>query len=106
MTKQTVDAFYRELGTQIVQIRKDRNITQEQLATILGLTRTSVTNIEKGRQKILFHTCVMIAQALSVDLMELMPTAFSRSSMIEKMDGPTRESILRSFPELASTAKP
>jgi transcriptional regulator with XRE-family HTH domain len=105
MTKSNVDAFYGELGERIVRIRKQRNITQEQLSTALGLTRTSVTNIEKGRQKVLLHTCFAIATALSVDVAELLPAVSTRSSMIEKLEISTRENILKSFPELASSTK-
>ena len=31
------------------QLRKDKNLTQEQLAKEIGISRTYYTNIEKGR---------------------------------------------------------
>lgn len=31
------------------QLRKDKNLTQEQLAKKIGISRTYYTNIEKGR---------------------------------------------------------
>lgn len=37
------------IGKQIKERRKDAKITQEDFGTYLGLTRTSVINIESGR---------------------------------------------------------
>ena len=47
------DAFYLDLGQKVRAVREERKLTQEALASLLGITRTSVTNIEKGRQKML-----------------------------------------------------
>jgi transcriptional regulator with XRE-family HTH domain len=48
-------------------------MTQEELAGLVSLTRTSITNVEKGRQKLLLHTLSDIAEALEVDLASLLP---------------------------------
>ena len=66
-------AFYRELGRRIRDARKKGRLTQEALATKISLTRTTVTNIEKGRQQLLVHTLVDIADALSVAPELLLP---------------------------------
>ena len=50
-------------------------MTQEALAKKAMLTRTSIINMEKGRQQILVHSLVDIAQALRVPLNELIPDA-------------------------------
>ena len=57
--------FYAAVGQRIAN-RRDRRMTQEVLATRAKLTRTSIINIEKGRQQILLHTLVDIATALNV----------------------------------------
>lgn len=54
-------------------VRLSENVTQEALAKLVGLTRTSLTNIEKGRQKILLHTFADLAAALRVAPAELLP---------------------------------
>ncbi len=54
-------------------MRLCQNVTQENLAKLVGLTRTSLTNIEKGRQKILLHTFADLASALGVRPAELLP---------------------------------
>jgi transcriptional regulator with XRE-family HTH domain len=66
--------FYKEVGLRIRQARKKAdNLTQEALAVSVGLTRTSLTNIEKGRQKVLLHTFTEIASALGIDPLDLLP---------------------------------
>lgn len=71
MTDQQV--FYAEVGRRIRQTREERGLTQEALAELVSLTRTSITNIEKGRQKILAHTLVALATALRVAPAALFP---------------------------------
>lgn len=69
------DSFYREVGLKIREARDQKKLTQEDLAQTVGLTRTSLTNIEKGRQKFLLHTFVAIASALEVTPAKLLPGA-------------------------------
>ena len=57
---------YRIVGARIRDERLKRNITQNDLAASVGLTRTSITNIEKGRQKLSLHTLVALASELRV----------------------------------------
>ena len=64
--------LYREVGLRVREIRIARGITQEALARKVKLTRTSLTNIEKGRQKLLLHTVMNIASALDVPVAELL----------------------------------
>jgi len=64
--------FYAAVGGRIAKARIGR-MTQEALATKTSLTRTSIINIEKGRQQILVHTLVDIAHALQVPISDLVP---------------------------------
>lgn len=57
---------YEKLGKNIRQARLRAGLTQEQLAKVIGLTRTSVNNIEHGRQKLLVHTLIDIANACNI----------------------------------------
>jgi DNA-binding XRE family transcriptional regulator len=69
-----VDQFYHDVGLLIRDARKKaNNMTQEALALSVGLTRTSLTNVEKGRQKLLLHTFTQIAVVLSVQPTDLLP---------------------------------
>ncbi len=78
-------AFYREVGQNVRRKREQLGLTQEALALQVALTRTSITNIEKGRQKLLLHTLVDIAHALSVDPALLLPAIIDGSK--ERLDG-------------------
>jgi transcriptional regulator with XRE-family HTH domain len=73
------DIFYGDVGRRIRQTREERGMTQEGLASLVMLTRTSITNIEKGRQKLLLHTLVNIASALQVPPADLIPPVLSTS---------------------------
>lgn len=64
--------FYAAVGRQIARARSGR-LTQEALAMKAALTRTSIINIEKGRQQILLHTLVDISRALQVSISDLLP---------------------------------
>lgn len=78
------DALYGALGTRVRATRETAKLTQEELAQRVGLTRTSITNIERGHQKIQVHTLYALAAALNVDAGTLLPrTARSTSSDIE-----------------------
>jgi transcriptional regulator with XRE-family HTH domain len=71
--------FYRQVGQNIHEAR-GKTLSQDALALAVGLTRSSISNIEKGRQKLLLHTLVDIASALKVDASLLLP---SRKTEIE-----------------------
>jgi len=49
-------------------------MTQGELARLVGMTRTSISNIEGGRQKLQIHTLYDVAQALEVPPEALLPT--------------------------------
>mgnify|MGYP001580414373 FL=1 len=58
------EILYRLVGLKISFIRETVGFTQEELAKKIGLTRTSLTNIEAGKQRILMHTLEEIAKGL------------------------------------------
>src|SRR5205809_7699659 len=64
---------YVETGRRIQEARNKARMTQERLAEAIGLSRGSMSNIERGRHKILLHTVEDIARALDVELHDLIP---------------------------------
>ena len=66
--------FYQQLGEKLKKARTDANKSQEALAQTLGLSRVTIVNIEKGRQKILVHNLVDAANFLEVKLSDLIPS--------------------------------
>jgi transcriptional regulator with XRE-family HTH domain len=73
--------LYSQLGTAIAKNRAKRNMTQEQLASKLHLTRTSITNIERGRQHIQLHVLYRLAESLEVEVVDLLPSRKSLNDM-------------------------
>lgn len=66
--------FYSEVGHRIRAARTQRKLSQAGLASVVGLARTSISNIEKGRQKLLLHTLQDIADTLGVEAALLLPS--------------------------------
>lgn len=61
--KQLVEPVYRQLGAKVQQMRDVLGWTQEELASKVGLNRTSIANIEAGSQRILLHDVETFAKA-------------------------------------------
>ena len=67
--------LYIEFGKRVRSARGKAGLTQEMLASRIGLSRTSVTNIEKGRQKVSLDMVYTVAKALGVDPVTFLPEA-------------------------------
>jgi transcriptional regulator with XRE-family HTH domain len=60
-------------GELLARRRKQARMTQRKFAKALGLSRTSVTNIERGRQPVSLPTLYLIAGILRRDVADLLP---------------------------------
>jgi transcriptional regulator with XRE-family HTH domain len=108
----TIGDLYLRLGANITTARRDRNLTQTDLASAVGLTRASISNLEAGRQRTPLHITIAIAQALGLDLADLLgevppiaaplPTSFSR--LRAPLEAARREiaALLDTLPEATS----
>lgn len=63
--------FYQELGQRIAAFRKAQEITQVQLAEILGISQQTVAHYEVGRLRISVELLTVLAKTLSVSIEEL-----------------------------------
>lgn len=70
-----VEPFYAEVGQRIQKFRNDRKLSQTALGLLLipKVTRASIANIETGKQRILAHTLVQLADALEIPLTDIVP---------------------------------
>src|SRR5258707_332653 len=66
-------SLYIEFGSNLRRQRSGVGLSQENLAKRVGLSRTSVTNIEKGRQQVALHMVYSFADALGVEPSSLLP---------------------------------
>jgi transcriptional regulator with XRE-family HTH domain len=62
----TPNEFYVKLGDSIRRRREESRLTQAELGESLGLSRTSVTNIERGRQRLLIDQFQRVCNVLGV----------------------------------------
>lgn len=65
-------AFFVELGERIALLRKARDITQVQLAEVLGVSQQTVQAYEAGRRRVPVSALPVLARTLSVSLEELL----------------------------------
>jgi DNA-binding XRE family transcriptional regulator len=65
--------LYQKLGQQLRQRRELAKLTQAQLAERVTVLRTSITNIEAGRQKAPLHLIYELCAVLQVDIKDMLP---------------------------------
>lgn len=72
------ERLYRLLGARLRELREGRDgrkqFTQAALASLVGLERTSITNIEKGSQKVPLHVLYRLCEVLKVDVSSVLPS--------------------------------
>lgn len=72
--------LYQLLGERIKKLREGREtpagrMTQADLAALVNLERTSITNIEKGAQKLSLHVLYKICEVLDANVLDVLPRA-------------------------------
>lgn len=92
-----IQTIYPRAGRVIQRKRKAKGFKQDVLARATGLTRTSISNIEIGRQKLLLDTFCQIAMALGATPMELMNDILLEDTgvpTVKNSDDPVEQYIL------------
>lgn len=74
------ERLYQVVGSRLRKLREEFDMasgrmTQAELASIVGLERTSITNIEKGVQKVSLHVLYGICDALHAKVTDVLPAA-------------------------------
>lgn len=83
-------------GLRLKAIRREKKLTQEELATRIGRSVDALSNIERGKSLPNFVTVEQLSQALSVPLKTLFdfgeaPISRRRAQLIEELQSVTRE---------------
>lgn len=86
-----MEGFYQGFGARLHQLRRSSGLTQEQLARRLGINRTTLVNIEKGRQRVAVHQLVEFAQVLGCDPVDLLPPRGLAYDRVDTAAGPDGE---------------
>jgi transcriptional regulator with XRE-family HTH domain len=104
------NALYERIGAQLKAIRTNsssRQLTQEKLAAIVGLERTSITNIEAGKQRVPLHILYELCNALGVEISEVLPgySSIADRPQEEMMQiGDKSHNLTRQIADLVRTA--
>jgi len=61
-------------GRRLRELRKERGLSQEELAFRAGLHRTYVSSAERGERNVALINIQRLAKALDVDICDLIPT--------------------------------
>lgn len=64
-------AFFIDLGARIASLRKEEDITQVELAEMLGVSQQTITAYESGRRRVPVSTLPTLAKLLGVSIEEL-----------------------------------
>ena len=79
--------IYAQLGQRIRKLRKQADLTQAQLAELVGITPDYVGRIERGRGAVTIATLSQIAAALNAPLRQFVD--------LEEIDSASREQVLK-----------
>lgn len=60
--------FFRDLGVRIAELRKEQNLTQQQLAELMGMSQQSIASWEVGRLRIAVSMLPQLARTLGVSV--------------------------------------
>lgn len=83
-----VDVGSQGLANRVIELRKKRNLTLEQLAAASGVSRSMLSQIERGRANPTLAVTLRIAQAFGLNIGELVdqPWAASRIEVVRSDD--------------------
>lgn len=109
-----ISKVYKIFGKKLAEARKKQGLTQEKLAVASSLSRSSIANIESGRQAIPLHTLLLIANALKIPAAELLPQpdefddgfVMDNAIVKEKIEGQSeaiQELILKTIEQVRGT---
>ena len=97
--------LYIELGKKIKSLRLENNLTQEELAKALKLQRTSVTNIEAGRQAAPLHIYYQVCLLFKENLGDLLTANSTRKIMFDYENVTSGNQVDMSIPKLNKVLK-
>ena len=66
------ESFFKDLGSRIAQARKERNMTQVQLAATLGIAQQTLAHYEGGRLRLPASLLPTLAQELQLPVEDLL----------------------------------
>jgi transcriptional regulator with XRE-family HTH domain len=81
-----MEPIYLDFGQRLRKARRQAKLTQEALGKRVGLSRTSITNIEQGNQHVGLHLLYELAKAVGLRPVELLPDEQAATSLSPSLD--------------------
>ena len=98
---------YRDIGTRLRILRQERDLTQTELAKVLGTTQTAVSEIERGNRGLTVQQLVKLTRALKTSPDEILGEGnghvprpksakiLRRLHRIEQLPEPQQDAVLK-----------
>lgn len=67
------EVYYKLIGEKICHFRERVNMTQDELSKLMGLSRVSIVNFEKGRQRPSIYALYSLSNIFKITIAELLP---------------------------------
>lgn len=71
--RQAAEHYRAAVGRRLQQVRRERKLSQEALADLVGLHRAYMGHLEQGRRNFPIDTLYRLARALDVEPADLLP---------------------------------
>jgi transcriptional regulator with XRE-family HTH domain len=97
------ESFFKELGARIAEARKERNITQVQLAATLGIAQQTLAHYEGGRLRLPASLLPALAQELQVPVETLLGQPSSAKAPAKRGPAPK---LLQHLERISALPKP
>ena len=72
VNEEEITEFIKEIGKNIIRLRKSRSLSQIELATLLNIEDSALRRIEKGKTNPTIKTLYLISKELGVEVEELL----------------------------------
>lgn len=88
-----IEKLYIALGDRIRAQRETNKLSQTEFSKHIGISRSSLVNIEKGRQRTPLHMIYSIAEILDIDVISLLPRSVELERTSDLTDDEIREKV-------------
>jgi transcriptional regulator with XRE-family HTH domain len=103
---QLCDRIQKDFGRRLQQERERQRLLQKNLAYGMGLTRTSISNIERGAQRLYLDQVYQAARILQVEVTTLLPEAkhiYDQPIITSVSDDPLPANVVRQAQEIVQS---
>lgn len=93
-----MNSIYQIIGKNIFQLRDKKGLSQVYIASQINMTRASISQIEKGTQRVSIDTLYKITSVLDCLIYDVLPARADievDADTIKKLDLPTIQNVLQ-----------